>query len=167
MKSKSYFRLVSLVLSIVMLSLCAISSSAFSENSHDFLEDKFEFISPNPMERINSDGTFTFLFRHTLTSGKFTANSNTIRIDTGAQVYDAATKEYYNDSNVLFTVTLYKSTGVRVGTYLASADDAYGGISYPVTKGAKYYLYFESQTDFTGTGKYISGWGEVSPVTVS
>ena len=49
MKSKSYFRLVSLVLSIViMLSLCAISSSAFSENSHDFLEDKFEFISSNP-----------------------------------------------------------------------------------------------------------------------
>lgn len=43
MKSKSYFRLVSLVLSIVMLSLCAISSSAFSENSHDFLEDKCEF----------------------------------------------------------------------------------------------------------------------------
>lgn len=164
---KSHVKVLSAVLSIVMLFMCAISSSAFNGDQTNLPEEKFEFIPLRPEERMDSDGSFTFLFRHSLTSEKFTANSSSVRIDTGAQVYDLATDSYYNDSNVLFTVTLYKSNGVRVGRYLASADNAYGGISYPTTKGQKYYLYFSSQTDFAGTGKYISGWGRVTPVTVN
>ncbi len=61
---------------------------------------------------------------------------------------------------------LYISQTVFVLAGILQAQiNAYGGISYPVTKGSTYYLYFEIQSDFTGTGKYISGWGKISPVT--
>ena len=162
---KANTMILSLVMSVIMLVACTVTVCSAENNIEDLPEGNFTFVPTDPRERINSDGSFTFYFRHSLTSGKFTANSNTVRIDTGARVYDLATDSYYDDSNALFTVSLYKSNGVRVGRYLASADNAYGGISYPVTKGSTYYLYFEIQSDFTGTGKYISGWGKISPVT--
>lgn len=157
---KANTKILSWVMSVIMLVACTVTVCSAENNIEELPEGNVIFIPADPRERINSEGSFTFCFCHSLTSEKFTANSNAVRIDTGARVYDLATDSYYDDSNALFTVSLYKSNGVRVGRYLASADNAYGGISCPVTKGSTYYLYFEIQSDFTGTGKYISGWGK-------
>ncbi len=151
-------RIISAVLCLSLILCLPLGASAAT---FDDTEDYIEFTSGN--ERMTSDGSFTFNISQWVNTTVFTADSSTIRIDTAAQIKDGAAT--HTDSSVKFTVTLYKAaTGEVVGSYQGNADYIYGGRSFSVVQGAKYYIKIAvASGQLYGTEK-LNGYGAVSPV---
>lgn len=159
-------RIISFITCLLLLTSMSIGTIATSIDDISTDTDEYLVFTPS-LERIASDGSFDFYMRIRVTSNKFYATSNTLRINTAAKIYDQATSSSYTDKSIQFRVTLYKSSGTKVGSYVGNADNIYGGKTFNVTSGQKYYIEITSLYDFTGTGKYIDGYGKASPILLS
>ena len=150
---------VSLLLCLAVI-LC-IPMNAFATGASD-PDEYIEFVPGEA--RMSSDGSFTFNIRQYVTSGAFIANSSSIQINTRAYISRGGST--YTDSSVSFILTLYNSSGSEVGSYRGYADGVYGGRSFSVTSGQRYYFRITVNTSSLGSSEYLNGSGRVSPVTV-
>lgn len=158
-------KIFSLVATVIMLFVCCSPVNAFADNvnGNDYI--RFE----QPVSRIASNGAFTFDVHIRLASGKFKANGNYITIQTRARIYGAGTETYRTDSSVKFRVTLCKSSGKTVGSYVGMADNIYGGRKFTgITKGDTYYFVITVLDENIQHSGYesVKGTGNVSNVTV-
>lgn len=157
---KQLKRIISAVLCMALVLCLPVGASAasFDDNA-----DYIRFVPGN--ERLTAAGHFTFNIGQWVETAVFTANSSSLRIDTCAQIKDGT--EYHTDSDVKFTVTLYKAAnGQEIGSYTGNADGIYGGRSFTVVKGAKYYIKVAVKSgSLYGTEK-LNGYGDVTPITL-
>lgn len=170
---KKIFSIIVAILSLYMLVTTSISASAVAENT-DTIEF-FEFTESNT--RMESNGSFEFRVKLRLTSDLFYATSDTLRIDTAAWIYNQAMDEYgadpdevrYADSNITFTVTLYDAGffGGEVASYVGRCDEIYGGRTFSVEEGHRYYIEIVPNCDFYGTPRFVEGYGRVSPISLN
>lgn len=151
-------RIISVALCMALLLCLPLSASAAT---FDDTEEYIRFVSGN--ERLTGSGDFTFNISQWVKTDVFTANSSTLRIDTCAQIKDGTAT--HTDSSVKFTMTLYKASNNQVvGSYTGMADGIYGGKSFAVVKGAKYYIKISVESgSLYGTEK-LNGYGNVSPI---
>jgi len=156
MKIKKCFALVlSLVLSLSSFSFAFAASS----------EDEYIKFNVNQEERMDSNGEFEFLIRHSVKSDTFKAQGDSIKISVSGKVWDLNTKNFLTTSDT-FTVKLCTSLGIEVDSFTVDCDGKDDVVYFDVKDGKKYHLTIVSNQDYTGTGYNIKGYGKVSPVTV-
>jgi len=56
---KANTKILSLVMSVIMLVACTVTVCSAENNIEDLPEGNFTFVPTDPRERINSDGSFT------------------------------------------------------------------------------------------------------------
>lgn len=150
------------ILSVVLcLSLVLCLPVGASAATLDRTEDYIEFITDD--ERLTNNGDFEFNIGQWVKTQVFTADSNKITICTAARIKDGTAS--HTDPSVKFTVSLYKAaTGERVGAYQGNADYIYGGRTFDVVSGAKYYIKVEIAPGQLYGGERLNGYGRVSPI---
>ena len=156
MKIKKCFALVlSLLLSLSSFSFAFAASS----------EDEYIKFNVNQDERMDSNGDFEFLIRSSVKYDTFKAQQDSITIKVSGKVWDSNTQNFITTSDT-FTVQLYTSLGRKVGSFTVDCDGKDDFASFDVTEGNKYYIKVVSNQSYSGTGYYIKGYGNASPVTV-
>lgn len=150
-------KIISVALCMALLLCLPLGASAAT---FDGTDEYIRFISGN--KRLNSEGYFEFYIKQWVNTDVFTANSTTLRIDTFAQIKDGSAT--HTDSSVEFTMTLYKANGEVAGSYIGKADGIYGGKSFTVVKGAKYYIKISVESGSLYGNERLDGYGNVTPI---
>lgn len=163
---KYLIKILSVTLCLVIFFTIPLNAFAASSNAPN-AEEYIRFI-PN-RERIATNGDFEFSINSDLTSGKFTANSNSITIKSTAKIRDINDGSVRTNSSVSYTVTLYKyvagSPSVAVGSYYGSANGRRASGTFTVSANSTYYFEISVDTSLNAQ-KRLHGTGTVSPVTV-
>ncbi len=150
-----------------MLTLC-ILICVTTVFGHDIISnDYFRFVN-NP-GRMFSDGSFDFVIQISEKSDKFIATSNTITIETSAQVYSSTEDNYFNSSSddYKYGVSLIKDgiIDTPVDYYQAYSNGNAKSKTFNVQKGSKYYIeIYAVNKNLKMTSYYISGEGTASNI---
>ncbi len=157
---KNIFKVVLLVITVCLIGAVVVSADNAEDNYIRF---------DNQNSRIESNGHFTFDFYFSCPSDEFTANEDTLTIQTRAMVYLPAHNQGEPfTSNDLFTVTLYRKNffgSTEIGRYTGRADNIYGGKRFTVEKGKTYY--FQLDPADSNFSKRFIGEGDITNVTIN
>lgn len=154
----------------IMLTLCIMICST-SVLGHDVTGgDYFSFV--NNLGRMSSDGSFEFEIQIRVTSDTFIATSNTITIETSAQVYSSTEDEYFNstDEKYKYGVSLIKDgvLDTPVDYYHAYSNGRSKSMTFDVKKGSKYYIeIYAVNKNLKTESYYISGEGTASDIKLA
>ena len=155
---KQMKKIISVALCMVLLLCLPLGASAAK---FDDTDEYIRFVSGS--ERLTEKGHFEFNIRQWVKTDVFTADSTTLRIDTFAQIKDGTAT--HTDASVKFTMTLYKAANDEVaGSYTGKADGIYGGKSFTVVKGAKYYIKISVESGSLYDSERLNGYGNVTPI---
>lgn len=136
-------------------------------------KEYFSFVTSN--SRISSNGDFEAYFYVKVTSGSFTANDDSITIRTYVDIFNEATGEIFEGSDVIdiddckYVVCLYRDNfwNKQIGSYVGVADGGFEYGTWDVDEGKSYYFTISRYNDWNrGTGMYYDCTGSVSDVTV-
>ena len=106
---------------------------------------------------------FTFKIRHSVTSGKFTISSSTVRVDSFATVVDGADEPVAGYDPQNYSVTLYRIIGGQTLNFESGYSET--GYLYGLSAGSQYRVTI-AHTDATlPAGLYLSGHGNVTNIT--
>lgn len=167
-------RILCLVLCLIMMQSLAVNAFATEVDSSEENPDADAFFAFDAgMERMDSNGDFTFSFNSELSSDRFTAKEDEITVTITVWLRDIDDTPTWTDpwfplkdANKTMSVTLYKVGEGEVGSYTVSANDKKNTLTFTeIEVGAKYYMIFESVTTL-GARMRFDGKGNVSDVTV-